>query len=448
MAVFEIEQNGKTFEVEAPDQAAALKALSGYKPEPRSAMGVLTGSDGGERYQTWPERAVRSVLSLPSRAMEAAASAPPGSRESVENMVPTATETALLASPVNPAMRAGDRMIPGVAKAMGEKKPVVPTTQELKAAGVKDLNAAAESGLEIAAPAVVNWSRGIQQKLYDDGGITEVSAPSTFALLKKFEDAPADAVASAKNLKSIREALGGVAQNFNPQAAKDQLAATRAIKALDEFIPAVDEASVLAGSPAATSKLLETGRGNYAAAQRSNDITGNLDRATTGILERAEGRAQAANSGRNIDNTIRQKTAAILEKPKEISGLNEAEIAALEAVRDGGAGRNAARYVGNLLGGGGGLGQAVTAGIGGAVGSSAGPLGAAVGIAAPLAAGAGAKSIANFLARKDLKGVDELLRKRSPLYEDRVANPETYVISPERRAALIRMLMQSELTQQ
>jgi hypothetical protein len=160
------------------------------------------------------------------------------------------------------------------------------------------------------------------------------------------------------------------------------------------------------------------------------------------LLERAEGRAQAANSGRNFDNTLRQKAEGILEKPKEISGLSDAELAALDRVVQGGAGRNTARYIGNLLGGGGGLGQAFMAGLGAAPGAMTGnPVLAVVGAGAPMAIGSGAKAIANALAKRDLRSVDELMRKRSPLYEERLANPEMKTLSPEKRAAVARAMM-------
>ncbi|WP_425905148.1 hypothetical protein [Nitrobacter sp. TKz-YC02] len=131
------------------------------------------------------------------------------------------------------------------------------------------------------------------------------------------------------------------------------MAASRSIRGLDKLLPSLDPESIVAGTPAATQKLFERGRGNYAAAMRSNDITGALDRANTGILERAQARSQAANSGRNLDNTIRQKVAAVLEKPKEISGLSDTELSALNTVVEGGKVRNTARGVGNQFAGGG-----------------------------------------------------------------------------------------------
>lgn len=414
---------------------------------PRGVIDKLTGRDGGERYQTWPEKAARGIMgsivsgaSLPGDV--AAGRASPDDTARVLDM-------ATMAAPVNPAIRAGDRAIPGIAKAMGEKPAVVPTTKELAEAGIKDLNSFRESGLEVTSNSVADLARGIAQRLYDQKGISAIDAPATFAKLKALEDAPAGSFATAANLKSLRDSLGNTAQNFNPQAAKDQLAASRAIAELDQFIPNVASKDVLAGSPAASGAVLERGRGNFASAQRSNDINGNLDRATTGILERAEGRAQAANSGRNIDNTIRSKVESALEKPKELSGLTTEEIAALQQVVDGGAGRNTARYLGNMLGGGGGMGQAAWGGGGATVGAlMGGPVGAAVGATVPTVAGAGFKSIANALAKRDLRAVDEMMRKRSPLYEERAANPEKYVISPEKRAAMARASLLEALSQQ
>ena len=431
----------------APQESAAPSPVSAgpweqyaEKKSGRSAVDKLFGLTG-ERYQTWPEKVVRDMASLPERTITAAASAPAGSREATEAMIPTATETAATMIPVNPAIRAGDKIIPGASKAIKTDKVTVPTTQELQKAGSEGIEAARNSGLDIAPSAVSDYVAKLEQKLFDSG-IHPVDAPATFKKLDDLKNAPSDSIFTAGNLQSLRESFGATAQNFNPAAAKDQLAATRIIKGLDEFLPNIDEASVLAGTPSATHKLAETGRKNYAAAQRSNDITGVLDRANTGILERAETRAKTANSGLNIDNTIRSKVASALEKPKEISGLSDDELAALNQVIEGGAGRNSARRIANLLGGGGGVAQTMFTGAGAAAGATMGGLpGAAIGAAIPATVGGGAKAIANALAKRDLRKVDELLRKRSPLYEDRLKNADRSVISPEKRAAIARAMM-------
>jgi hypothetical protein len=288
----------------------------------------------------------------------------------------------------------------------------------------------------------------VQQELYSRN-IHPQRAPETYKALQQLENAPPGSTFTPAGLQTLRETLQDIAQNFN-SLGKDQAAASAAIAKVDGFLRELDPKSVMAGgtAPAQVAAQFERGRGNYAAGMRANEISGELDRATTGLLERAEGRAQAANSGRNTDNNIRSRAASMLEKPKELSGLSAEEIAALEGVRDGGAGRNTLRHVGNLLGGGGGLGQSFSAAVGaGAGGAMAGIPGAAVGAAVPAVVGAGAKSMANHLARKEMQALDEMMRRRSPLYEERVANPEMQIISPEKRAALLRLLSTSQANQ-
>lgn len=434
---------GKTGAVKPASEMSDAELLAAHQ-SPRGIIDKLTGRDGGERYQTWPEKLVRGVASSVSSAATLPGDVAQG-KQAVDPADPAfmgrALDFAGAATPVNPAIRAGDRAVPGIMRATRPEKPVVPTTAELAKAGGADIQAARASGLDVSSLSVANYSKKLQQELFDSG-VHPVDAPSTFTKLKALEDAPPDSFFTAANLQSLRESLQATAQNFNPQAAKDQLAASRAIKGFDQFLPTIDAKDVLAGSPAATSQLFERGRGNYAAAMRSNDLNGSLDRANTGILERAEARAQAANSGRNLDNTIRSKIVSLLEKPKEVSGFSDPEIAALNASAEGGAGRNTARYIGNLLGGGGGLGQSAITAIGASTGGVMGGIpGAVVGGVLPSAIGAGSKSIANALAKRSLNKTDELLRTRSPLYQERVANPEMSVISPEKRAAIARALL-------
>ncbi len=362
-------------------------------------------------------------------------------------------EAAALTSPVNPGIRAGDKMIPGVSRATYKETPAVPTALELKNAGSADIKAAKASGLDLTGQSIANYSQKLQREFVegtdDVSAIHPISAPNTFKILQEVGNAPPNAIFTAANLQTLREQLGTIAQNFNPNAAKDQFAATRAIKRLDEFLPSVAEKDILAGSPAATQQLFERGRGNYAAAMRSNDITGELDRANTGILDKALSRAQAANSGRNIDNTIRQKIAAVLEKPKEVAGFTDAELVALEGAKDGGRGRNSARAIGNLLGGGGGVGSTLLAATGaipsavagGMAGGTGGAIAAGLAGTVPAVVGASARSLANALAKKDLRNVDELIRKRSPMYSERLDDAPMSTITPEGRAALIRLLM-------
>lgn len=329
-------------------------------------------------------------------------------------------DLAAVMSPVNPAVRAGDRAIPGQLLA-GQKPVYPPSAQELKAAASKGYDAARASGLEIRGGAVGELARTLEGDLVEKGIIGE-HAPGTFAVISKIASPPEGGVATVANIESIRRAFG----NVKGDNATDRFAAALAVRRLDDFLDSLPAESVVAGTaPAegaqAVSDILRNARGNYGAAQRSNDLTGTLDRANTGILERAETRAQATYSGRNLDNTIRQRVASLLEKPKEVTGFSDAELEALREVVQGGPVRNAARKVGNFLGGGGGLGQAIVGGGTGFAASGGDPTTALLAGLAPVVAGTAAKGLENTLAKRSLAQADALTRMNSPLFRELLA---------------------------
>jgi hypothetical protein len=443
-----------------PDILRQLNGGTSILPFSRGPNGVAFDSNAGilgtiKRALTLPGDVASGQAQLPSSGA-VPGSVPFGDPNSAGERV---ADLAGLISPVNPAVRAGDRAIAGAMRGQRTVKPQVPTTKELMDEGVKDFDRFRDSGLEIRPEAWSRFGQEAQQNLYNKS-VHPVDAANTYTKLRDLDHVPPEAVGTtAQNIKSMRESLGVTAQNFNPNSARDQRAASIAIENLDEFVRGLGPKDTLAGSPARSAQIYERARGNAAAGYRSNEITGELDKAVTGIIERAEGRAQAANSGRNLDNTIRSKVESFLEKPKDVSSLNDEEIAALIEVRKGGKVRNLARYIANLYGGGGGLGQHVSMGTGGVLGAIAGSpggpagagLGAAVGGLAGATAhagvGSGAKALANKLAKRSLSKADELIRKRSPLYQERLANPQTVQTllanMPEAKAALARALLLS-----
>lgn len=335
-------------------------------------------------------------------------------------------EAATLASPASAAMRAGERMIPGAGKALLHERAAIPSAEALKEAAEAGYKRAGDMGVDIAASAIKNFSGSVRGELEKDG-VFDVLAPKTFAILKKLEAPPDGAVASLQNINTIRKTLRNAARDFaNPT---EQMAAKRAIDRLDEFTAAIPEKDIVAGPAAAAFKELEAARGNYAAAKRSDKITG--------AQERAELNAAVSNSGQNVGNATRQRIRDILVRPKEAAGYSSEELAKMEDVARGSLASNLTRGAGNLLGGGGGLGAMVSASIGAASGSAlAGPFGAA-GAAAP-AVGYGLKKISNALTGRQVNQLDDLVRTRSPLFEQTPMNMTA--ISPEKRAAIIRLL--------
>jgi len=350
-----------------------------------------------------------------------------------------AANFAMLFSPASAALRAGE-MVPGeIATTLG-----APTAQQLKDAAGQGYTAARNSGLDINADAVAGMAQGVQADLQREGFVPKV-APKTHSLLDDLSNPPSGAVATIPDLESARRAFGKVSGDPT-----DEAAAGRAVRGIDNFLGSLDPQSVVAGTaaPEDVAAILRDARGNYAAAMRSNALTGDLDRANTGVLGRAEARAAATNSGQNLDNAIRQRVASILEKPAEVSGYSQAELDALRNVVQGGPIRNAARTIGNVFGGGGGLGHLVAGGLGAAAGHATGGglEGAAIGAAVPAIIGHTAKAFENSLAQRSLGAADEAVRMNSPYYREMQLQQLLATPAMGRNSAALRIILPGLLT--
>lgn len=372
----------------------------------RSTWDVLTGADGGERYQTWPERAVRGIFeegksaaTLPGDVY--AGKVDPRSPEGMRR----ATGAAMLATPVNPAVRAGAKAIPGVAKNLQKQATKAPTREELKDIAKIQLDEFKDSGLELPAKDIQNWSQGVMHELHQQGMGGQVAKKAN-KILKQLQKPPKDSFTTASDLHALRRTLDNV------KGDPTEVAAASAVRQrLDDFIEEIGSEGAMADPVAAFKK----GRGNYAASMRSKKLGGAEEKATR--------QAKRVNSGGNLDNTLRGKVGKIVEDASEgrTRGFTQKEINELDKVSRGTLPANAARFTGNLLGGGGGLGMGFTGAVGVGGGFMAGGLpGAAAGLAAP-ALGYGAKKLGGTLTRRGLRKVDESTRRRSPLAEERAA---------------------------
>jgi hypothetical protein len=354
-----------------------------------------------------------------------------------EEGIGRATEMAAVASPLSPGVRASRDVFTGPLR-KEEVKP--PTAPALKEAADTAYDSVRQMGVDYKSNAVSETALGIQAALEKDGILANL-APKTHAIVGQLQRPPEGSVAPLAGLEAARRALGHAARDF--QNPTEQLAARRAVDALDDFIArgATPDGTgaVVAGPAAEAARTIADARGNYAAAKRSDKLTG--------AEERAELNAAVANSGQNLDNSVRQRVRDIIANPKQAAGYSEAELAALNEIARGTPTRNAVRFAGNLMGGGGGLGAVVSGAVGGMAGGTlGGPYGAAVGIGIP-AAGYGAKKVANALTQRSLKHADELVRTRSPLYEQLMRDAPMVPVGAERRAALVRALMAADKNQ-
>lgn len=366
-----------------------------------------------------------------------------------------AFEFATTASPAGVAARAGERAIPGVMKALRKPEVEPPSAEALKQASSASYDRARNMGVEYPSEAVKNLADETRRALESEGILAELT-PKTFKILSKLNEPPEGSFVTVSGIDAARRALGHAAADFaNPT---EQLAARQAMERLDEFLMGGNAAGSVArtaspegaslqiagpgGDPAAekVAQLIRDARGNYAAAKRSERLTGAQDR--------AELNAAVANSGQNIDNQLRQRMRDILTRPKEARGYSKEELGQIEQIARGTPATNTARFVGNLLGGGGGLGAVVSGGAGGLSGAAfGGPAGAIIGAGVP-AVGYGSKKLASALVNRQIGKVNESVRRRSPLYEQILSETPMEAISPERRAALVRALLLSEMPEQ
>jgi hypothetical protein len=297
------------------------------------------------------------------------------------------------------------------ATARAAVRPAAPSADALREAATAGYDAMRSSGATYSADAVAALAQGLKQQAENKGILNEL-APKSFSVINKLTEPPAGSIAPITGLEAARRAFGNAGKDFaNPT---EQLAAQHFKQGLDDFVRAADPATVVSGDAAAAGNALTQARGNYAAAKRSERLT------TT--EENASRRAEATHSGLNSDNAIRGRVASLLQNPKAIAGFSEAERAALEEVARGTASRNTIRWVGNYLGGGGGLGGLAATTAGGTLGALTGGgyagagVGAGIGAAIPPAIGASARSLANYLTARSLGRADELVRTNSPLY--------------------------------
>lgn len=403
-------------------------------PEDKSYSGMLlpfsVDSAGNKHFDSNAGLigALKRAILLPGDAM--AGKVDPTSEEGIAR----AFEFASTFSPPTPGLRSGTGLVPGEKQQLRQSVPAVPSADDLFAEAGRNFDTMRESGVDYASSAVKNTAQAVRSKLEEQGFDAEV-AGKTHRILEKLSNPPENSVASIKGLHSARKTFGKIAQNYNDPT--DQAAATQAIRGLDEFIGADNPTAVVAGTASDAANALKAGNANYAAGSRSD--------ALTGVERAADLRAAAANSGTNTGNAIRQRIASAILKPAEISGYTPEEIGALEKIVTGTPAQNATRYVGNLLGGGGGLGQMLTAAVGaGAGGAAGGSAGAAIGAAAPLGIGAASKAISNSLTRRALRAADEATRARSPLYERMQAEAPLEAIRQAKTEALIRALIMGQ----
>ncbi len=330
-----------------PDQSAAVPSFDAMPSQGQQSFGQ-------KLEQTWPvqlaERVYRS-LTLPgdvATGKTAIQPTTPGmwsdedeARLQATNAAITgrAKDLAQLVTPVSPAARIGVGFA-GVPQSpsVTPRFPQSPSVDQLYAAANGDYAVARAMGVQIKPQSVANFAQRFQGELENDG-FRDYLAPKTFSALNEMQNVPdGNAFANLADIDGMRRVLGRAAGDFtNPT---EQEAASRAIGALDKYVGSVPSADVVSGDAQAVQRVLDSARGNYAAAKRAELIESQE--------EKAQRQAGVSGSGANINNALRQRMNQIINNKKLQRGFSDDEVDQMRQIAMGTPSGNLARKIGKL----------------------------------------------------------------------------------------------------
>lgn len=229
---------------------------------------------------------------------------------------------------------------PGVKTA---PKAPVPTVAELKDAARAGYKSPEVEAVKINPQSTANLAAKIESDLAQQGfrPRSNQGAP-VFEEVRSLIPTKGVTEVSVADVDSARKALGVIAKekDLSGSPTANAAAARTAIDHINDYLPNLQQADVLAGDARKAAQILDEARSNWGAAKRAESV--DLQ------LTRADRQAAKSGSGSNIENSMRQKIATLLDNPKRTVGFSDAEKAAMEAIVRGTPTRNVMRKAGKL----------------------------------------------------------------------------------------------------
>jgi hypothetical protein len=386
-----------------------LARVAGYGAE-GAALGGVQGAGTAETVGDIPNDALRGA------AISGAIAAPFGLAANVARrstaLTPSEAELSRLGAR---DYRARDRL---------------PVSYDLEQVGnrMQDVAVATRNKYGRDAPKTVQTLRDrVTEALDDVAAVNARNGPANQVALPGSTGAPNRwmAVAAPRDIASLRREVyeGGAAGTPT-----DERAATVASKIIDRIKSRPDPSMLAPGTnmrdAIAAATLDQRGRGNFSAGFRSKAVSDEVQNA----LNTAAGQ----HSGLNFENILRQNLNRA-RKNDAFGGFNAAEETGVDRLIKGTARANSIREVGNMLGGGGGLGRMVAMGGGAGGGALTAYMtgndpvaGAALGLGAGTT-GRVLRNYGNNSARRQADAFAETLRQRSPEYLSRAAVAPTEI---------------------
>ncbi len=495
MPIFDVEHQGRKFEVEAPNITSAMEALNSLPPAPKGFManamdfaksiprGIVTGLTSGANPSMVPtedeQMAVAPTRQAATETLKGQTYAPQGPVGRIGEAVGEgigspasylgpggavlkvggaalssaasegarqATEGTPFEKPASVAAALAGGVAAGKVFGPGAPKAAIPTSEELFKVGGEGYKRARGTGLEVEPNAVSSWATRVEQELagpeYGFTGGQDGVAKKTFGALGRLQNPPEGAVVTASNIDALRKNLGNIAQETQPagpggavKPTADAAAASIALKRLGSFSEDLPQGSVLAGDAAAYVRETKQANANWATGERTRDFDARLTSAEDATDRGIAGSLDAqikTKAGQLLDNIKKAKS-----RTEPIKSLTPEELAQLQLINSGTFGSNVLRQLGR-----GGAGviplttQAVTA-----IPLAAATGGSSVIPQAVLAAGLfAARKGSEFITKNRASKLAEMLAMRSPEYERRAAELPAMDTAPQ-RAAVLRALL-------
>src|SRR5665213_237061 len=283
---------------------------------------------------------------------------------------------------------------------------LVPTSDDIKAASRASYQHPDVAAVQIHADAVSDLADSIYSDLQHgpNSGFRPANEPKVFNAVDELRTAANEGrPAKIADLDNVRQVLNGLAKEKDAigQPTRQLVAASKAIDHIDDFLPNLRQSDLLAGDAARANGILEDARTNWAAYKKSSQVQN--------LAGNAELNAASSHSGANIQNATKQAFKPLLKNvAAKVASWTDDEKSALNNIVRGTWTGHAARAVGNVLGGGGGLGMLASGAAGYEAGGVPGALAGAL-------TGRALKMIGNASTRAAVNKLDFLIRTRSPI---------------------------------
>jgi hypothetical protein len=414
MPTYSIEgPDGKTYSIDGPAGATREQVIAKIKerqaqPE-RGAVDKLFGLTG-ERYQTWPERAIRGAVGgfetgaeLTKKAMTGEFGPTGGGIvEEVSTGKPLQAATLGLAAAPGAVAELGTA---AAGKTFATAK-ALPSKETIKSSATAAYKAIQDARLTVTPESVLNFSEEMKYAL-DKKLISDVSAPRSFQAIKQLEKSNGNLA----NIMDVYSELGGIA----PSEGTDWAAAQTIRDGINSYIKNLPDFEVVSGDPKFTQAMAEHARASW----RSFAELEQIDSA----LKVGQHRAAVSGTGANTQNAIRQRIREIVDSESKSRGYSDEAKKQMEDIVTGTWLTNWSRYLGKFAPSG--PVSAMTT-MGAAIaGDLTGGRGVATAAAASVAIPATiAKYLGTYLTKRQVAELENIIRAESPLGKAAVARVE------------------------